>query len=104
MEDDHFRYSSIANDEDKVISNRRSSFDSTLKTQAVNLKNVKELTIPQDKEIKLTKSFKPLKSFGKTQKFERLHNQTKYSGVSSPFLASDFRGLLITDYNEALNN
>ena len=36
--------------------------------------------------------------------YNRLYDTKKVKDVSNPYLATDYRGLLISDYNEALNN
>ena len=106
MNSENIRYSNNSKGNETVMSKMENSDRIHLKSNTMNLKNINKIqlqTLP-DKEITLTQSFKPVKQLKSNKKFERLHSQTKYSGVSSPFLAADFRGLLITDYNEALNN
>ena len=106
MNSENIRYSNNSKGNETVMSRMENSDRIHLKSNTMNLKNINKIqlqTLP-DKEITLTQSFKPIKQLKSNKKFERLHSQTKYSGVSSPFLAADFRGLLITDYNEALNN
>ena len=106
MNSENIRYSNNSKGNETVMSKMENSDRIHLKNNTMNLKNISKIqlqTLP-DKEITLTQSFKPVKQLQSNKKFERLHSQTKYRGVSSPFLAADFRGLLITDYNEALNN
>lgn len=100
------RYSTLSRDEEVVMSRKKKSIDSTIRNYAMNLKNIKSTnidTLVEADNTKMSQTFKPL-SLGNSKKFERLHSQPRYSGVSSPFLAADFRGLLLTDYKEALNN
>ncbi|CAI2364288.1 unnamed protein product [Moneuplotes crassus] len=109
IEDPNIRYSNVSREDDQMIMNRNRSTDLTMTKFAHSLKNMKNTQVEPILEPlpeptnRMTHILKPL-SFADTKKFDRLHNQPKYTGISSPFLAADFRGLLIADYNEALNN
>lgn len=106
LEDQNMRYASIEKENSGVMGRKRESIDSVIEGHARNLSNARKIyydTLPE-REIKLTNKFKTMRPIQKSANFERLYSLKKNPDASNPFLASDFRGLLITDYNEALNN
>ena len=60
-------------------------------------------TVPL-KLYKPTENSLGLQTMKGSEKYARLHNTKKSNDFSNPYLASDFRGLIISDYDEALNN
>ena len=101
------RYSSpIDRDDSVVMSNKRFSVDSAIQEKVQDLQNLRTMyynTIPE-KLIDDKKWTNTERAGQKTNYFNRLHGLNKTKEVSNPYLATEFRGLLISDYDEALNN
>lgn len=106
LEDQNMRYAAIEKEDSGIMGRKKESIDSVIEGHARNLTNVRRLyydTLPE-REIKLSNKVRTMRPIQKSANFERLYSLKKNPDASNPFLASDFRGLLITDYNEALNN
>ena len=103
------RYSSpIEREDSAVMSNQRISIDSVIQEKVQDLQKIRTMyynTVPE-KLIDDRKCIKTEREISNktNDNFNRLHGLNKSKEVSSPYLASEFRGLLISDYDEALNN
>ena len=103
------RYNSqIDRPESWFASIKKDSIDSDIKE---NIKNLEKLDKLDKIEFNLTPVKKFDDKFPNTNRspfiedtFNRLYDIKKFKDISSPYLATDFRGLLISDYDEALNN
>jgi hypothetical protein len=105
LEDENLLYPVIEKANSRVMSRDRPSIDSAIEGHARNLNNVRNYYGTLDeREIEMPNKFKKVRSIQKSANFSRLSSLKKNPDASNPFLASDFRGLLIADYNEALNN
>jgi hypothetical protein len=106
LEDESLLYPIIEKPNSKIMSGENPSIDSAIEGHARNLNNVRNMYYGtlDEREIKMPNKFKKVRAVQKSANFNRLSSLKKNPDVSSPFLASDFRGLLFADYNEALNN
>ena len=89
-----------------VINDKRTSVDSTLQAYVKELQDVKKSyfdTVPIHEYQQQTQQFVP-GAIKKPGKLSRLHYTPQAKQFTSPYLARDFRGLIISDNDEALNN
>lgn len=89
-----------------VMGNKKQSIDSSLKESAQDLQDVRKNyyeTVPLKKSTQKS-LYSPLKTTKASERFDRLSSTKRGTEFSNPYLASEFRGLLISDWDEALNN
>lgn len=101
------RYNSpFERDDSAIISNNKYERVSTMRSNLKELQNIRKQyydTLPSKPQKQVLQPHKTLQS---SAKFNRLHSVKRSCEVTNrdPFLASEFRGLLYADYQEALNN
>lgn len=97
------RYNSpIDRPESWFVSIKKDSFDSDVRENFKNIDKVDFNKTPD--KLSNGKYLKSSRSPFIEDTFNRLYDMKKSKDMSNPYLATDFRGLLISDYDEALNN
>lgn len=105
MEDEH-KLEPIMNQSSTVMGDKRASFDTTIHEYVKGLQDVRKQyydTVPS-KKYKPQSVVRPLRTLKNSEQLSKLAYTKKSTEFSNPYLASDFRGLIISDNDEALNN